>query len=164
MNENRQDSSNPFKSQKSLKQRRNHFQNFEENSFEEDVNAYKQEFEEILSQSQMSEGSQKDLNGLPLPSFQDFDEKDSNKSSQKSKNNGNNIQKYGYLVALVNKLQKMKEIEHELLDLKYQELKDKIVSNYMLMESQHDKCNREVREHKAIIESANVTKGVLLKS
>ena len=40
----------------------------------------------------------------------------------------------------------------------------RIINNFLILEAQNDKTYKESQEHKSVIESANVTKEILMKS
>lgn len=46
----------------------------------------------------------------------------------------------------------------------FEDLEAKLVHEFLFLESQNDKANREIKEHKSIIESTKVTKNILLES
>jgi len=117
---------------------------------------YKQEFEEFYSQSQLSNQSEK-------VDSEDNAKSDASSPPKSSKSNLG-IQKYSYLVDLVNQVKRLREIELKFVNQKFADLEAKLIHDFLYLESQNDKANREIKEHKSIIESANVARGVLLKS
>lgn len=123
---------------------------------DEDIDVYKQEFEEIYSQSQMSDQSEN-------LDEEEYAKSDASTPSKSDKGNSG-VQKYSYLVELVNQLKKLREIELKFVNQKFADLEAKLIHDFLYLESQNDKASREIKEHKSIMESANIARGVLLKS
>lgn len=92
----------------------------------------------------------------------------------KSSPDKSRIQKYTYLVELINQLKKLRELEIKFIRQKWEEdikklskfddLESQMVHRFMYLEVHNDKANREIREHQSIIQSANMTKEMIRKS
>ncbi|CAI2364880.1 unnamed protein product [Moneuplotes crassus] len=133
---------------------------------EDDLELYKQDFVEVLSQSQTSDSpSFKDTKDdyLCTEEFQDNGTLDKERTSCTERSQPK-IQRYEYLVGLVNQIKRLKNLELKMVEKKYDDLQDAVTNNFLYLESQNDKATREVKEHNSIIDTASMALDSLLKS
>jgi hypothetical protein len=73
----------------------------------------------------------------------DDDRELSNKNQDKGKDLKHGIEKYGYLVGIVQDIDKLQELELQNINRRFADWKDKVIRYHLYLESQNDKIKRE---------------------